>query len=66
MAEEPAYKIEEWTAGDHILRLIAGADNLFVARAAYREAVARYPNSIITLRQQCRLLEEHKPSASRR
>jgi hypothetical protein len=62
MASEPAYKVEEWTKGDHVLRVIAGADNLFIARAAYREAVARYPDSIITLRQACRVLEEHKPT----
>ena len=63
MAQEPAFKVEEWTEkGEHLLRLIAGADNLFVARAAYREAVARYPRSAITLRQGCRVLEEHKPS----
>ena len=60
MPEEPAYKVEEWGEGDHVLRLFAGCDNLFVARAAYREAVARYPHSEITLRQGGRVLEEHK------
>jgi hypothetical protein len=63
MAQEPAFRVEEWTSNGHVLRVIAGADNLFVARAAYREAVARYPHSEITLRQGIRVLAEHKPSA---
>ena len=59
MALDHAFKVEEWTESDHILRLLAGCDNLFVARAAFREAVARYPKSILTLRQGARVLEEH-------
>jgi hypothetical protein len=47
MAEEPAFKVEEWGEGGHILRRFAGCDNLFIARAAYREGA--------------RVLEEHKP-----
>jgi hypothetical protein len=55
MAADYPFKVEEWTKGDHILRLLAGCDNLFVARAAFREAVARYPTSILTLRQGARV-----------
>jgi hypothetical protein len=62
MADEPPFKIEEWDAGGHIIRKFAAADNLYIARAAYREAVARYPQSRITLRQKAHLLEEHKPA----
>ena len=37
------------------------ADNLLVVRAAYREAVARFPEANVTLRQRIRVIEEHKP-----
>ena len=58
-----ALKIEQWTAdGLHVERLLALADNLLIARAAYVEAARRYPAAIITLRHRIRVIEKHQPA----
>jgi len=60
-----AFQVDESAENGSILRLIAGCDDLFVARAAYEKAVARMPNSHLTLRQGAMVLREHKPAGCR-
>jgi hypothetical protein len=58
-----AFQVDEWSGENHV-RLIAGSDDLFVARAAYEVAVRRHPKAAITLRQGAMVLEEHKPEVT--
>lgn len=59
---ELSFKVEQWSPGGRVERLLATADNLLVARAAFHEAVIRYPKANITLRQRARVIEERKPA----
>jgi hypothetical protein len=55
------FKIESWTPSGKVEEVMAIAENLLIARAAFREAVKRYPKAHLTLRQGARVVEEHKP-----
>jgi hypothetical protein len=53
------FRVEIWDdTGDSIGEHIAGVDDLEVAEATYRAAVARWPTARITLRQGARVVLE--------
>ena len=55
------YRIDVWTTdGKSIVEHLAGAENLLVARAAYRAACERWPKAVITLRQGARAVEDSR------
>ena len=46
-----AHRIDLWDdRGDNIIDHVAGVEDFAVARAAYRAALVRWPNAVITLR----------------
>jgi hypothetical protein len=52
-----SFRIDTWDdAGDKPLEHIAGIEDFAVARAAYRAALIRWPNAVITLRQGARVV----------
>jgi hypothetical protein len=54
------FKVERWNADDsHIEGVIAAADNVIVARAAFEAAVKAHPAARITLRDGIRVIEQH-------
>jgi len=54
------YRIDRWDdRGDSIFEHVAGLSDLIVARAAYRAACRRWPNTKITLRQGARIREKN-------
>jgi hypothetical protein len=55
--------VEVAPSGD---RVIAAADNLAVARAAYDTAVALWPTTVIELRQKARVRRGSSPEAAKR
>ena len=53
-----AFKVVRSNGHDEIIAL---ADNLFVGRAAYREACKLYPKDLIELRHRARIIQTTKP-----
>jgi hypothetical protein len=52
-----AFRVDIWDAtGDNIVEHVAGVDDLEVAEATYRAAVARWPAERITLGQGIRVV----------
>ena len=52
-----AFRVDIWDAtGDNIVEHVAGVDDLEVAEATYRAAVARWPSERITLGQGIRVV----------
>jgi hypothetical protein len=61
------YRIDVWTGdGESIVEHLAAVENLIVARAAYRAACERWPNSVITLRPGARVIEDTGAGGQRR
>jgi hypothetical protein len=55
-----AFRVDIWDAdANSIVEHVAGVDDLEVAEAAYRAAVARWPAARITLQQGARIVHEH-------
>jgi hypothetical protein len=56
-----AFRVDMWdAAGDNIVEHVAGIDDLEVAEATYRAAIARWPAARITLRQGARIMHESR------
>ena len=54
--------VERWWADDRgVEQVLAACSNLHVARAAYAEAVRRFPDKLIYLRQRAFVMERHEP-----
>ena len=56
------YCVERWWSDDRgVDQTLAACSDLYVARAAYTEAIKRYPDKLIYLRQRSFVLERHDP-----
>ena len=54
-----AFRVDIWDAiGNSIVEHVAGVDDVEVAGATYRAAVARWPKARITLRQGIRVVHD--------
>ncbi len=64
--EEPAYRIDQWARDGKgsIERVLALADNLVIARAAFDKAVEIYPHEVLTLRKRAHVIACHSPGDS--
>jgi hypothetical protein len=57
------FTIRQWDpSGTTLVDTIASAQNLHVARAAFREYVRQYPNRRMTLQIAAHVIDEHIPS----
>ena len=58
MADHP-HTIDRWddATGQNLVEQIAAVGDYFVALAAYREAIKRWPHDKITLRNRARVIE---------
>ncbi len=55
----PEFTVDEWDArGGKHRRVIAGAFDMAVARAAFDAAAAKWPDAILTLRNGARVVQE--------
>ena len=54
------WRVEMWSSSDAIERCLATCDRLDIAIAAYQQAIATFPNKIVTLRQGTRVIREHR------
>lgn len=52
------FLVEEWSDRDQVLAVLAGAENVLVARAAYDVCRKQYPEKRLTLRQGIRVIAE--------
>jgi hypothetical protein len=60
---DDTFTIRQWDeSGNRLVDTIASAQNLHVARAAFREYVKRYPNRRMTLQIAAHVIDEHVPS----
>ena len=61
------YQVEEWSR-DHMapVDLMAGANNLLVARAAYEAACKERPDRVVYLRNGARVLARSKEEPQRK
>jgi len=59
--EQLPFSVEEWNASGSFVRVVARADNLIVARAAFEAAAHQYPDALVRLRNRTLVMEEHKP-----
>jgi hypothetical protein len=51
------YKVETWTAHDHIVRLLYAGSSLDRAREEFTAEITRWPAVRITVRQRARVLD---------
>src|SRR5450631_231554 len=57
---DDTFTVRQWDgSGTTLLDTIASAQNLHVARAAFREYVAQYPNRRMTLQIAAHVIDEH-------
>jgi hypothetical protein len=55
------FRIDSWTAdGESIVEHLAGVEDYELAMATYRAAIERWPNTLITLRQDARVIEDSR------
>ena len=62
MPEDLFLTIEEWSTAGEFVRVIARADNLIVARAAFDAAVKQYPTLRLRLRNRALVMAERVPT----
>jgi hypothetical protein len=54
------YHVELWdNSGTRVDEVVAAARSIEIGRAAFREAVNRYPTRVIRLRLNLRVIEQH-------
>jgi hypothetical protein len=54
------YRVDRWSdEGSSIVEYVGGVTDLIVARAAYKAACGRWPETKITLRQGMRVIEKN-------
>jgi len=54
------FKVDAWVPDDSAIeQTLAEATNLTIARAAFRGAVAAYPDKRLTLRHLAHVIEQH-------
>lgn len=59
-ASDLPYVVELWDdSGTRVDEVIAAGRSIELGRAAYREAVNRYPSRVIRLRYALRFIEQH-------
>ena len=63
LPEDLFLTIEEWSALGSPVRVIARADNVIVARAAFAAACETYPKQWIRLRNRALVMAERKPGS---
>lgn len=64
---EGTYCVERWWDDDSgIEQTLAACSNVHVARAAYAEAILRFPDKLIYLRNKSMVMERHAPGADDR
>jgi flagellar hook-associated protein FlgK len=62
---DDTFTVRQWDpAGVVLVDTIASAQNLHVARAAFREYVTQYPGRRMTLQIAAHVIDEHVPSGS--
>jgi hypothetical protein len=63
---DDTFTIRQWDeSGNRLVDTIASAQNLHVARAAFREYVAQYPKRRMTLQIAAHVIDEHVPMGGR-
>ena len=61
---DDTFTVRQWDpAGVELVDTIASAQNLYVARAAFREFVKQYPDRRMTLQIAAHVIDEHVPRA---
>jgi hypothetical protein len=61
---DDTFTVRQWDpAGVVLVDTIASAQNLHVARAAFREYAKQYPNRRMTLQIAAHVIDEHVPAA---
>ena len=61
MPEDLHLTVEEWSPAGNFVRVIARADNIIIARAAFWAATREFPQIHIRLRNRTLILDERKP-----
>jgi hypothetical protein len=56
-----SYRIDTWTIdGEYVLDHLAGIEDFQLAQATYQAACRRWPDTVITLRQGAKVIEDNR------
>jgi hypothetical protein len=56
-----SYRIDMWTIdGEYVLDHLAGIEDFQLAQATYQAACRRWPDTVITLRQGAKVIEDNR------